>query len=1026
MAQTLKILFAEDNPTDAELVLRQLRRDGFAVEAVRVDTEEGFTAGIHEGLDLILSDYDMGVFNGLHALEILKQRGLDVPFILISGTVGEDLAVEAIKRGASDYLMKDRLVRLGTAVTHALDQGRLQRERMQAESSLRLFRALADQSTDTFEIIDPETGRFIDVSGKSCVVLGYTREEHLKLSVTDIDPTVRTSDWPKIAADICAKADEGWISEGIHRRKDGTTFPVELNARWVRLDRDYIVTVARDITERKQVEKRLRESERSLATAQKVAHIGSWELDLVNFENLDANPLRWSDELFRVFGYEPGALEISSENFFRHVHPDDCGKIRTAIGEALRTGGTYDIDHRIIRPDGAERVIHERAEIVRDEKTGCPVTFVGTAQDVTEQRRMDAALHQSREDFRLLFDANPMPIWVYDEETLRFLAVNEATVRHYGYSHEEFLGMTIKDIRPPEDVPILMKLIAGLGPAPQARSTGTWRHRKKNGELIFVEITFHSFTFQGRPAELILANDITAQRESVLALRESEERFRQLAENITEVFWITDPTKGKILYISPAYETIWGRTCESLYKESTNWIDAIHPEDRERVIEALGQQVAGSYHEIYRVVRPDGSLRWVRDRAFPIKDADGRVYRIVGTAEDITEWRKLEEQFRQAQKLDAIGTLAGGIAHDFNNILGAIIGYVELTKMTIEGNATGRQYLDMVLQAAQRAAALVRQILAFSRQQEQQRVPVQLSHVVAEPLKLLRATIPTLIEFDVSLGTHLPVVQADSTQVHQVVMNLCMNAAHAMRDRPGRLGVKLEKFLMDARRPEVGVHLKPGLYVRLTVSDTGCGMDRATLERIFEPFFTTKGPGEGTGLGLSVVHGIMQSHEGEVTVHSQPGEGTTFHLYFPADGTATLQNNTPERPDLQRGAGERVLFIDDELPLTQLAQSVLETLNYRATSIVDPVEALELVRANPQAFDLVITDLSMPRIMGTDLAAQLLKIRPDLPIILTTGYTAKLTPDIAHSMGIRELLLKPFSFHSLGMAVHRVLAKRKS
>jgi len=769
MAQSLKIIVADDSAVDAELVLRQLRRDGFEIDATVVNTEAAYLAGIHAELDLIISDYDMGAFSGLHALELLKKRGLDVPFILISGTVGEELAVEAIKKGASDYLMKDRLARLGSSVTQALEQCRLRRERAQ----------------------------------------------------------------------------------------------------------------------------------------------------------------------------------------------------------------------------------------------------------------MDSVLLQSQNDFRLLFKSNPMPMWVYDQETLRFLAVNDAAVRHYGYSREEFLGMTIKDIHPSEDVSVLHSSLSGKAKSDMV-ATAAWKHRKKNGEVIFVEITPHEFIFGGRPAKLILANDVTVQRESVLALSESEQRFRQLAENIAEVFWMVDPTSKKMLYVSPAYEEIWGRSCESLYRDPLDWADAVHPEDRERVLEAVLHKldIPGGYDETYRIVRPDGSLRWVRDRSFPLKDAKGRVYRIVGTAQDITEWRKLEEQFRQAQKLEAIGTLAGGIAHDFNNILGAIIGYVELTKLTLVDNPTGGQHLDMVLQAAQRAAALVRQILAFSRQQDQQRVSVQLRQVVAEPIKLLRATIPANIEFDVSFAADLPIVQADPTQVHQVVMNLCTNAAHAMRDRPGRLGVKLEKFLMDARQSEVGVRLKPGLYVRMSISDTGCGMEKATQDRIFEPFFTTKAPGEGTGLGLSVVHGIMQSHEGAIAVHSLPGQGTRFDLYFPADGTVSLEKPAPDRPEIQRGAGERVLFVDDEPPLAQLANAVLETLNYRATSVCSAVEALELLRANPQAFDVVITDLSMPGMMGTDLAAELLALRPDLPIILTTGYTAKLTPDVVQAMGIRGLLLKPFTLHSLGNAVHRALAKR--
>jgi PAS domain S-box-containing protein len=764
MTPRLNILFAEDNPADAELVLRQLRREGFELDVVRVDTEEAFRASLNDKLDLILSDYDLGPFNGLRALEILKQKGLDVPFILISGTIGEDLAVEAIKLGASDYLLKDRLVRLGTAVTQAIMEGRLRRERRRSESALAVsesrYRLLVEQASDGIFTVSPE-GRYTDANARGLEMLQYDREEFLTLKLGDL---IAAKDRPRLVKEVARLRKGGTrVSDFKLRRKDGTWFDAEISAR------------------------------------------------------------------------------------------------------AL--------------PDGQ---------------------LLGIIRDLTERRRSEQAL------------------------------------------------------------------------------------------------------------------------------RESEERFRQLAENIHEVFWMTDPIKRRILYVSPAYEKIWGRSCDSLYETPETWVESVHEEDRERVVAAIQHEASSGYHEIYRVVRPDGALRWVRDRAFPIKDASGRVYRIVGTAEDITERRQLEEQFRQAQKMEAIGTLAGGIAHDFNNILGAIIGYVELTKMNLQGHATSNQYLDLVLQGAHRAAALVRQILAFSRQQDQQRILVQLRHVVEEPLKLLRATVPAIIEFDVSLANDLPVVLADPTQVHQVVMNLCTNAAHAMGGQAGRLGVKLEKLLVDARRPATSVTLKHGLYVVLTVSDTGCGMDRSTLERIFEPFFTTKQPGEGTGLGLAVVHGIMQSHEGALTVESQPGEGTVFRLYFPADNAVIPEKTTSENTDVPLGFGERLLFIDDELPIAQLGKNVLDTLNYETTSVTDATEALDLFRANPQAFDVVITDLSMPKMMGTDLAAQVLAIRPDIPIILTTGYTATLTSDTVQTLGVRELLMKPFSFRSIGLAVRRALTNSQS
>jgi signal transduction histidine kinase/CheY-like chemotaxis protein len=386
------------------------------------------------------------------------------------------------------------------------------------------------------------------------------------------------------------------------------------------------------------------------------------------------------------------------------------------------------------------------------------------------------------------------------------------------------------------------------------------------------------------------------------------------------------------------------------------------------------------------------------------------------------ERRQLEEQFRQAQKMEAVGTLSGGIAHDFNNIIGAISGYTELARMDAGENPRVVAHLDEVLQGAKRAAELVRQILAFSRQQEQVRKPIQLRLVVAEALKLLRAMIPASIEFEVSMATDVPTVLADSTQIHQIVMNLGTNASHAMKDRMGRLTVTLENFDVGADGMETHLGLQSGRYVRLSISDTGHGMDQATLSRIFEPFFTTKAPGEGTGLGLAVVQGIMQSHEGIVTAYSHQGEGTTFHLYFPVCGMEEAATGSGITA-VPRGEGERILYVDDELPLAQMGGKILERLGYVVEVHTSALEALEAVRAKPEAYDLIITDQMMPRLTGLDLARGLQTIRPGLPIILVTGYTATLTAERVKAMGISNLLLKPISVATLGAAVHRVLAE---
>jgi CheY-like chemotaxis protein len=375
--------------------------------------------------------------------------------------------------------------------------------------------------------------------------------------------------------------------------------------------------------------------------------------------------------------------------------------------------------------------------------------------------------------------------------------------------------------------------------------------------------------------------------------------------------------------------------------------------------------------------------------------------------------------------MEAVGTLAGGIAHDFNNILTAINGYCELAQMEAVGNAAVQENLNAVQAGARRAVDLVRQIMAFSRQEGQTRTQVHVQDIVKEALKLLRATIPSTIEIKTSLNSGIHPVLADPTSIHQIMVNLCTNAWHSMKDRPGRLEVKLENIRVDADFARLNPTLNDGTYVRMSISDTGHGMDQSVVARIFEPFFTTKAPGEGTGLGLAVVHGIMKNHDGAILVHSRPGEGTQFDLYFPAyfgDGVPDL---APQTAAASRGAAQLILYVDDEKPLAQMGKKILEHLGYRTEIYSDVLAALSAVRSRPHAYDLVITDLTMPAMTGLELAQEIFRIRPDLPIILTSGYTATLSGERLHTMGIREVLMKPHSFDLLGATVHRVLGRER-
>ena len=401
-----------------------------------------------------------------------------------------------------------------------------------------------------------------------------------------------------------------------------------------------------------------------------------------------------------------------------------------------------------------------------------------------------------------------------------------------------------------------------------------------------------------------------------------------------------------------------------------------------------------------------------------IYDDESRVKEILCVGIDVTQKWQLEKRLAQAQKMEAIGTLAGGIAHDFNNILSAVLGYTELSLIDIPQDAAVRKNLKQVLKAGGRAKELVQQILTYSRQREREMQPVKINLIVNEALKLLRASLPSTIQINNSIKSNLAVM-SDPTNIHQVIMNLCTNAGHAMQENGGLLEVSLTDVDIDADFAKHHPGLNPGKFVRLTVGDTGYGMSPEVIERIFDPFFSTKKQGEGIGMGLSVVHGIVKSHGGTLTVDSTPGQGSVFKTFFPAIESEWVPDN--KHADLMVTGSERILFVDDEAFQADIAEQMLSRLGYRLTTRTSSVEALELFMQSPEKFDLVITDMTMPHMTGDVLARELISIRPDIPIIVCTGYSGRIDTDIANDIGIRELVMKPVVMKEIAQSIRRVL-----
>ncbi|HEY7489551.1 MAG TPA: PAS domain S-box protein [Candidatus Tectomicrobia bacterium] len=525
-----------------------------------------------------------------------------------------------------------------------------------------------------------------------------------------------------------------------------------------------------------------------------------------------------------------------------------------------------------------------------------------------------------------------------------------------------------------------------------------------------------------RTAALVQANEhlqreLRERQRVEETLQASEARYRDLFENANDLVYIHDLT-GNVLFVNRAAERLSGYTRDDALR--LNLTTLVAPEDRQRFQEILAHPPAGLAAETYdldiitregRRVSLNVSARLIAQNGTPVA--------VQCIARDITERKRLEAHLYEAKRLEALGTLAGGIAHDFNNILTAILGYTDLVLITMPPDHPQRRFLQAVLTAGNRAKELVQQILTFSRQQPQQRRPLLLPPLLEEAVALLRASLPATITIRQRVAADVGPVLADSSQMLQVVLNLGTNAAHAMRETGGEFEIGLQPVELDTVRVAHYPDLRPGPHVCLTVRDTGHGMPPEVMARVFEPFFTTKSPGEGSGLGLAVVHGIVTNHGGAITVDSTPGQGTTFAVYLPCTEQTPHSTTTPAEPI--PGGQERILFVEDEAPLAELGRVMLTHLGYDVVACKSSREALDIFRAAPQYFDLVITDQTMPELTGEALARELRRLRPELPIILCTGFSQTLTQERAADLGINAFLMKPVETSDLGLTIRRVL-----
>jgi len=887
----VRILLLEANRADAELCIHKLTSAGLATEVDVVNSSEQFIEkALANPYDIVLSDYRLPSWSGMEALRWLRSSGRDIPLVLVSGTLGDELAIECIKEGANDYVLKDSLDRLPVAVRRALEEGRLRQERDRAEQELRKseeqYRLLFYSNPHPMWVFDSETLRFLAVNHAAIRHYGYSLREFLSMTVKDIRPA---EELERFVKSVDRRVDPGETYNALwkHRKRDSTVIDVEISSEPI------------------------------------------------------------------VFGSVNAQLVL--------------------------------------------------------------------ARDVTAQRRADAELRDSKEQLQLLLDSTPEGIFGIDLQG-KYSFSNAASLRILGYDSADALqGKNVHALvhhtkadgspYPEEECPVLRSMRQGV--PFQLADEVFWR---PDGTCFPVEYWSYPLLHEGQVVGgVVTFFDISRRKQTEELRRRSEEQYRSIIDGAPYGIFRVDK-EGRVIMANPAFvamlgyenrERVVGRNAVTdIFLDSAEYNHAIS-----------GFELAGTstrYETKWK--RNDETAITVRLAGRQFMDERGQPAGFEVFVEDTTEGWLLQKQFEHAQRMEAVGRLAGGIAHDFNNLLMIISSYAQLLEESPHDPARVMQYAGQVRDSASRAGSVVRQLLAFSRDQVMEPTTLDLNYVAADLGKMLPRLLGEDIELVTTLGTNLGKVRADRGQIEQVIMNLAVNARDAM-PKGGHLTVETKNVELDTRSsPGHLGDVPPGNYVMLAVSDTGIGMDAETQANIFEPFFTTKESGKGTGLGLATVYRIVKQSRGFIWVDSELNKGSTFKIYLPRIDVPKAAEPVSRSAQIAPGGTETILLVEDELALRVVSRVYLESKGYAILEAGNATEALKVCKNYQREIDVLITDMVMPGMGGIELAKAALEVRPQLSIILVSGYADRTPTDDATAIGA-SFLQKPFSLDALARLV---------
>lgn len=882
------------------------------------------------------------------------------------------------------------------------------------------YKQLFDASPTGIAEMDLTKGRITQANDIICEYTGYSREELIGMSPLDIlsDDSkeqyyLRLNELFKVRKDFDR-------AEYKIKRKDGKEIWGGLYLRYFyKKGKPYKINiVAHDITERKEAETAILENELKYRTL--VESSAQGVLIIQDYQIIFANKA-----FIEMSGYSAKELmSMSPEELMVKVHPEDYDVVWKRHNDRL-AGKPVPSFYEMRLIDKSGKTIWVETSASRIEYQGKPAAQ-GTFIDITGRKAYEEKLQDTEEKFHMLLENAGVPIIFYSSKG-EILLLNIIAAKELGGKPNDFIGKTVYEVFPDYADGIMKRINIVI----ETCSGKVFEDLMIfEGQKRWYVSSFHPVAdkFGNITGCQIIAHDITDKKEAEIALIESEEKLRTIFESANDQI-VYIGIDGTIIDVNDKVEEVWGYKRAEIIGKNYAELNFMSPKEMEKTETLFDNLYKGNPVQNLELeaMKNDGNTLFIEINARPVKKENETIGFLL-VIRDITERKQaqkekknLEERLQQAQKLEAVGTLAGGIAHDFNNILTPILGLTEMSIHKLPDGDITKKNLKEVFRAANRARDLVKQILAFGRPSEEDKFPIQLQHIVKDAIKLIRATIPASIDIKTFLDQNCRAVFADPTQMNQLVINLCTNAYQAMQEKGGILKVSLKEKIVETSSDLLHPDMIPGPHIQLEVSDTGHGIEPKILQKIFDPYFSTKQIGDGTGIGLSVVHGIVKSHNGSINVYSEVGKGSSFEVLLPV---ATMDVKTePVRTDgttIPVG-NENILLVDDEYAIVQMMQDTLEHFGYNVTPRTSSVEALEAFKAQPDKFDMIITDQAMPNMTGVVLSRKILDIRPDIPIIICTGFSEQIDEIGAQQLGIKGYLMKPVTPKEFAIKIRQIL-----